>query len=71
MEQGAVDGFGRYGQLETVLGGEEVRCHECGVTRRSLGTHANQVHGLTAAAYRTAHGLSAATSLSAPATRRS
>lgn len=70
-EQGAVDGFGRYAQLETVAGGEEVRCHECGVALRSLVTHANRAHGLTAAAYRAAHGLATTTSLASPATRRS
>ncbi|MEO6702586.1 MAG: MucR family transcriptional regulator [Jatrophihabitantaceae bacterium] len=54
------DGYGRFGELDD--DGQTVLCHECGRRRRSLGRHI-RVHGMTAAEYRQAHGLSTGCSL--------
>lgn len=55
MEVGDADGFGRYGAVDEDAGG--LLCHECGERFAHLGLHAYRAHGMTAAAYRSAHGL--------------
>lgn len=61
-EIGDPDGYGRYGMLDM---GEDGRllCHECGLWRDQLATHARLAHHVTAADYRQAHGLSPAARL--------
>ena len=63
---GAPDGHGRYGILEHEAG--KVACHECGRFWSHLATHLHGAHAITAAAYRAAHGLSAAMPLVGRAT---
>lgn len=55
MKLGDVDGHGRYGLLEEVVGG--LVCHLCGHAFANLGLHAWRGHGVTADQYREAHGL--------------
>lgn len=55
-EVGDADGCGRYGVLDETPDG--LLCHECGRSFKHLGLHAYKAHGLTAAEYRDAHGLS-------------
>lgn len=64
------DGHGRWAQLDVSEDGESLLCHECGVWKRALGTHAWYAHGITAAEYRQRHGLSTGQSLASPATRQ-
>lgn len=52
---GQRDGHGLYGVLDN--DGDTVLCHECGRRLRALGSHIVSAHGMTAAEYRTAHGL--------------
>lgn len=56
MQVGDRDGFGRYGELDET--DEGLLCHKCGGRFTHLGVHVYKAHGLTAAAYRQAHGLS-------------
>lgn len=56
MQVGDRDGFGRYGELDET--DEGLLCHECGGRFTHLGVHVYKAHGLTAAGYRQAHGLS-------------
>lgn len=63
---GAPDGYGRYGILDTDPDGLLI-CHECGRAWSHLATHARAAHGLSAAAYREAHGLGVSRRLVAPA----
>ncbi|MFC3986413.1 MucR family transcriptional regulator [Streptosporangium jomthongense] len=65
---GDPDGHGLYGQLTYTDDGEHVICHECGQTKRALGTHAWYAHQITAVEYRERHGLSVGRGLAAPAT---
>lgn len=58
---GGPDGHGRYGILDR--SGGRVLCHECGRWWRHLGTHLAGTHGIRAADYRRAHGLSSGTAL--------
>lgn len=51
------DGHGRYGILDHDDEGR-VLCHDCGLWWSHLSTHVRYSHGTTAAAYRSAHGLS-------------
>lgn len=67
MQVGDVDGHGRYGVLDEDVGG--LLCHECGGRFTHLGLHVYKAHGVTAAAFRTAHGLGRR-GLVAEATRR-
>lgn len=67
MRVGDPDGHGAYGRLDREDG--QVRCHECGQWWQHLATHARLAHGLTAAAYRQAHGLGATTPLVGDDTR--
>lgn len=55
MEVGDPDGFGRYGAVDEDVGG--LLCHECGERFVHLGLHVYKAHGITAAAFRAAHGL--------------
>ena len=54
-ERGAPDGHGLYGVLDD--DGDTVGCHECGERKASLGAHVLSVHGMSARAYKLAHGL--------------
>ncbi|MEE6289278.1 hypothetical protein V2J52_16615 [Georgenia sp. MJ173] len=56
MQVGDDDGHGRYGVLDENAAG--LLCHECGRRFTHLGLHVYKAHGLSANAYRTAHGLS-------------
>lgn len=56
VKLGDQDGFGRHGVLDETPDG--LLCHECGKTYRHLGLHVYRRHGMTAAEYREAHGLS-------------
>lgn len=55
LEVGDPHGHGRYGMLDETVDG--LLCHECGRRFTHLGLHAYKAHGMTAAEYRTAHGL--------------
>ena len=55
MHVGDEDGHGHYGVLNEDA--EGLLCHEFGRRFAHLGLHAYKAHGLTAKAYRTAHGL--------------
>lgn len=59
---GAPDGYGRYGMLDRDDEGR-LLCHECGRWWQQLATHVRGAHGVTAAEYRKAHGLSTRTRL--------
>ena len=65
MRIGDLDGYGRYGMLDT--DGERILCHECGQWKKSVGAHLAS-HGMTAVEYRERHGLARGTPLVAPAT---
>ena len=56
MQVGDRDGHGRFGVLTAGPDGRLV-CHECGLAHRHLGLHVWKAHGVTAAQYRTRHGL--------------
>lgn len=60
---GAPDGHGRYGVLERRESDGRVLCHECGRWWHHLATHLAGTHGIRAADYRRAHGLSGGTGL--------
>ena len=60
---GAPDGHGRYGILDRRAEDGRVLCHECGRWWRHLATHLAGTHGIRAADYRRAHGLSSGTAL--------
>ncbi len=60
---GAPDGHGRYGILDRRPEDGRVLCHECGRWWHHLATHLAQGHGIRAADYRRAHGLSTGTAL--------
>ncbi|MFD8609591.1 MucR family transcriptional regulator [Streptomyces sp. NPDC059631] len=64
---GQPDGHDHYGILDD--DGTSVLCHECGHRYRSLGAHVSRAHGMSAAEYKTAHGLSRSRSLAATALR--
>ena len=64
---GEPDGFGRYGVPEQTEDG--LVCHECGQAHQHLGLHVARAHGVTAAAYRDAHGLKRSRGLVASAVR--
>ena len=66
LPYGAPDGHGRHGILDTTQEGL-LLCHECGQAFSHLATHARRAHGLTAAQYRSAHGLGVSRRLVAPA----
>lgn len=68
MQPGDPDGFGVFARLTVSDDGAAVVCHECGVAKKALGTHTWYAHGMTAAQYRLAHGLSSGQSLASPAT---
>lgn len=55
MQVGDTDGHGRYAVLDD--GPDGLLCHECGRRFTHLGLHVFKAHGMTAAAYRQAHGL--------------
>lgn len=55
MRVGDPDGYSIYGQVEEFDG--RLVCHECGRMFVQLATHLYGAHGITAAAYREAHGL--------------
>ncbi|WP_454293547.1 hypothetical protein [Salana multivorans] len=55
MNVGDRDGHGRFGVLDEDADG--LLCHECGRRFTHLGLHAWKGHGMTADAYRQAHGL--------------
>ena len=54
----SVQGALEYDQQE-----DRIRCHECGAWFEALGTHLRVVHGMTALAYKLAHGLGRGTGL--------
>lgn len=60
---GGPDGHGRFGILDRRAQDGRVLCHECGRWWHHLATHLAQGHGIRAAAYRQAHGLSSGTAL--------
>ncbi|ANY10522.1 MucR family transcriptional regulator [Pseudonocardia sp. HH130630-07] len=60
---GAADTYGRYGVLDRDADTGRVLCHECGRWWLHLGTHLARAHGIRAADYRAAHGLSSGTAL--------
>lgn len=64
---GQPDGHGHYGILDD--DGTSVLCHECGHRYRSLGAHVSRAHGMSAAEYKKAHGLSRSRSLATTALR--
>lgn len=68
MRPGDPDGRGRYAVLDVDDDGR-ITCHECGRTYQHLATHVRGAHGITAAAYRDAHGLGATTRLVGPGPR--
>lgn len=55
MQVGDPDGFGVFGVLDE--DGDGLLCHDCGDRFTHLGLHAYKAHGVTAAEYRTRHGL--------------
>lgn len=59
---GSPSGHGRWGLLDHD-GDDRVMCHECGGWFRSLASHIWQAHGMSAADYRSAHGLARGTAL--------
>ncbi|TWP34493.1 hypothetical protein [Leekyejoonella antrihumi] len=67
MNVGEQDGHGRYGVLDEDDDG--LLCHECGRRFTHLGLHAWKGHGVTAAAYRRAHGLARSRGLVVSGTR--
>lgn len=70
LAPGDPDGHGQYAQLTMSEDGELVLCHECGLWKRTVGTHAWYAHGLTAVEYRARHGLMTGLRLAAPATQQ-
>lgn len=55
LSVGEPDGVGRFGVLD--IDDDGLLCHECGVRFLHLGLHVWRAHGITARAYRLAHGL--------------
>jgi hypothetical protein len=66
MRPGDPDSFATFAELTITADGERVVCHECGNEQRAVGIHAWWSHGITAAEYRTRHGLSTGRSLASP-----
>lgn len=64
----APDGYGRFGTLDFQDG--KIICHECGKAYKQLATHLYGAHGISADAYREAHGLGRTTRLVAPSVRQ-
>jgi hypothetical protein len=64
---GDVDGHGLFGVLDETDAG--LLCHDCGWRGQHLGLHVYRAHGLTASAYRIAHGLKRRRGLVGAATR--
>lgn len=68
MRVGEKDGFGRYGYLDGDA--ERIICHECGSRYKSVASHAQRTHQMTADEYRIAHGIPQTTSLIAPSLKQ-
>lgn len=67
LNVGDVDGWGLFGVLDETEDG--LLCHRCGHRYTHLGLHAWRGHGITADAYREAHGLARSRGLVATPTR--